>query len=74
MWLIQGDLGTGKSIFLKIIEKKFWNLFKKGYSNYFTIFIRLSEIKNPYTVIKRLFRDLGCRNNIADELIKKSKE
>ena len=27
VWLIQGDAGTGKSIFLRLIEKQLWKMY-----------------------------------------------
>ena len=45
--LIQGDAGTGKSIILKLIERKIYKQYLLGKTDYIPIFVRLSEIKDP---------------------------
>ena len=45
--LIQGDAGTGKSIYLKLVEHRIYKQYLLGMTDYIPIFVRLSEIKDP---------------------------
>ena len=54
--LIQGDAGTGKSIFLKVCEHQIWKAFERGFTPFVPIFIRLSEVLNPSNAIEELMR------------------
>ncbi|MDJ0652090.1 MAG: NACHT domain-containing protein [Simkaniaceae bacterium] len=68
VWLIQGDAGTGKSIFLQLIEKKLWNDYKQGKSAYLPIFVRLSEVKNPGRCIEERLQNLHYSKKIIQEM------
>ena len=52
--LIQGDAGTGKSIYLMLVEHRIYKQFLLGKSDYIPIFVRLSEIKDPSKCIQEL--------------------
>ena len=58
VWLIQGDAGTGKSIFLRLIEKQLWKMYNQGTSQYIPIFVRLSDVKNPERCIEELLMNM----------------
>ena len=46
VWLILGDIGAGKSILLRQIEKLIWDAYCQGESLYVPIYINLAEIKD----------------------------
>ena len=54
--LIQGDAGTGKSVFLKVVEQQMWKAYERGHTDFVPIFIRLAEVINPYNCIEELMR------------------
>ena len=68
VWLIQGDAGTGKSIFLKLIEKKLWNQYKQGKAEYIPIFVRLSEVKNPGRCIEEMLQNMHYSKRIIQKM------
>ena len=70
--LIQGDAGTGKSVFLKMIEYQQWKRYKLGVNDYIPIYIRLAEINN---VSKCVFETLQSMHQAIElvETLKKEK-
>jgi hypothetical protein len=52
--LVQGDAGTGKSIYLKLVEHRVYKQYLLGKTDYIPIFVRLSEIKDPSKCIQEL--------------------
>ncbi|MDJ0652410.1 MAG: NACHT domain-containing protein, partial [Simkaniaceae bacterium] len=68
VWLIQGNAGTGKSIFLKLIEKKLWNDYKQGKSAYIPIFVHLPEVKNLERCIEEMLQNMHYSKKIIQEM------
>ena len=54
--LIQGDAGTGKSIFLRVVEHQLWKAHERGHTHFVPIFIRLAEVVNPSNCVEELIR------------------
>ena len=54
--LVQGDAGTGKSIFLKVVEHQLWKAYERGHTEFVPIFIRLAEVVNPSNCVEELIR------------------
>jgi len=54
--LIQGDAGTGKSVFLKRVEQQIWKAYERGHTDFIPIFVRLAEVLNPSNCVEELMR------------------
>ena len=71
--LIQGDAGTGKSIFLKMIEYQQWKRYKLGLNDYIPIYIRLAEINNVAKCIAETLQSLHSSSLELIDAMKKER-
>ena len=72
--LIQGDAGTGKSIYLKLVEHRIYKQFLLGKSDYIPIFVRLSEIKDPSKCIQELLQSFQSSRQAYTKLKESNKK
>lgn len=54
--LVQGDLGSGKSIYMRLVEHQMWKAYERGHSEFIPIYISLAECIDPYNCIEELLK------------------
>ena len=54
--LIQGDLGSGKSVYMRLVEHQLWKAYERGVADFIPIYISLVESVDPYNCIEEILR------------------